>query len=839
MNQGRILPLVGPAVVLYLIAEVAASGAELDATAVALCVLGVALSGVPLWMRRAFGERTGARRVGWLGVASAVVLVAWAVPRLSSLYLDLAEAVALPFVGVLPVELALDTPDHPDALRRRRSLFRGLWILGALAAVASALVDAPVFELFGVTVLLPSRWAWAAPAFVAVVWAVALGLRAFRRRLGSAPEALAASGWAALGLAGALVAVAAAGALTAAGALELASPGLRGALAVGLVGLGVGHVAMLGARRQVRAGRNTRRLLAAVFAIGAVALGAGLVADRVPRDAAATGVTFAFALVVGALLYRAASAAVRRLFAPFGGRLLGGAHEALEAAVGATSLGELGAAVLPPLRRASDDLESSPFLFTLDPPREVRVDAASVAHVEARELSPVLVERMLERPGEIVVAAPLADSVVRRADLRPLVEALDRLDALCVVPLAVDLELEGALVVPQGRRRGALTLEEIDALERLGRHLSGQVAMLAGHERSRQRTRDAVVARERMEERLEASQEELAKLRADARILKAGGAAERFTEPAIAYSDAMRALTRRVQEVGPLGAPVLLHGEEGSALDRVGHLVHAASGRRDGPFVVADCAAVRPERSRAALFGETDDRHPGWLRLADGGTCLLVDVPALSLEAQKELAEAIATRRAPLADGAGTYPTDARVVATSRVRLDGLVRAGAFDAELAKRLAPSVLEVPPLRERRDDLPSLVLLALDRTCRTAGRPVMGVDPAALEALVAHDWPGNLRELESVIDRAVDRAAGPNVRLEDLPPLAPADAAGDPWNGTHAEVERRLLERAMARAEGNKSEAARLLGLKRTTFLDKLKRHGLNDTGKKKASQGNAA
>jgi len=350
--------------------------------------------------------------------------------------------------------------------------------------------------------------------------------------------------------------------------------------------------------------------------------------------------------------------------------------------------------------------------------------------------------------------------------------------------------------------------------------------MLGATERARLRTRDAVVERDRVADELEAANEELSRLRADAQTLKAGGVAERYSRPAIAYSPAMRKLMRRVEEVGPLDAPALLVGEEGSALDRVAHRIHAASGRREGPFVVADCAAVRPERADASLFGESDASQPGWLRLAQGGTCLLLDVPALSLDAQAKLAEALATRRAVLADGAGSYPVDTRVVATSRVSLASLVRSGAFDAELHRRLEPLVLDVPPLRERREDVPSLVLLALDRTCRTAGRPVMGAEPDALAALVEHTWPGNERELESVIERAVEASHGTKVSLTDIPPLAPNESSSDPFSGTYAEVEKQILTNALERSEGNKSEAARLLGLKRTTFVDKLKRHGLH-------------
>ncbi len=840
VSQGRILPLLGPAVVLYLVAEVVVSAEALDATALAVSATALGLSALPLWLLRRRADVAGARRVALLGVLAGVVLVRFARPELSSLYLDLAVVLAAPVLGGLVVQLAVTTPDAPDALaRHRRTLLGTLAVLGASSSVAAALAVAPAFSVFGALVLVPPRWESTAPAFLLLCLAGALGLRLARRRLGSTPEALASSALAQLGLWSALATSGGALALWLAALLDPTSAGARLAIATGVVALVLGHAAMLGARRQVHAGRNTRRLLAGGAAVLAVAICAGRLVDRLPRDPIAVGVALALAIVTTAILYRALGTLLLRALAPFGGRLLGGIEEARERATGATSLEELGEAVLPPLRRASGALDAEPALWTIDPPRHVRIDAAGIAHARETEASPAIVARLVERPGEIVVAAPIAEQVVRRAELRALADALEREDALAVLPLSLDRELEGMLIVPRGLRRAALTLEEIDALERLGRQLAATVSLLSAQERGRLRTGEAVVARERLEEDLEAKEEELAKLRADARILKAGGAVERFAAPSIAYSPAMRALTRRVMEVAPLDAPVLLVGEDGTPLDAIGHLVHANGGRREGPFVVADCAAVRPERTEAALFGESAQTKPGWLRLAEGGTVLLLDVPALSLNAQAKLAEAIATRRAHPADGAAAYALDARIVCTSRVALDRLVEAGAFDLELWRRLEPLVIAVPPLRERREDVPSLVLLALDRSCRVAGRQVMGIDADALEVLSDHAWAGNVRELDSVIERAVARAHGPNVTLVDLPPLAPIEAPADPWSGTYLELEARILEHAIARAGGNKSEAARLLGLKRTTFLDKLKRHDLLGPADAKKAQGTAA
>jgi two-component system response regulator HydG len=825
-------------VVLYLVAEVVASGLELDAVAVSIAALAFVLSTTAGWLlRRKDDPQSGVRRVALLGALAGVALVRWVRPDLLSLVLDLSAAVALPGVGVTAVHLAATTPDRPGPLGRRRRAPSVLLAMGAVTAtLAGALAAGPSFAIGSWLVLVPASWAYAPAAFLGLALLVALALRVARRRLGSTPEALASGSWAQLGVAAALVA----GGVAAWRTTVHPAEGTTGLfVGAGLAALLAGHVGMLGARRQVHAGRSTRRLLSAAVSIGSIAVAAHLLADRLPRDPLALGVAAGLTLGVGAVLHRVVSSFFDRALAPYRGKLLAAVQRTLESAVAVTTFEELGAAVLPALRRASGALDAEPLLVTLDPPRQVRVDAAGVAHVSEGEASPAILEHVRPRPGEIVVRAPLVEQVVRRPDLRGVVDALDRADALCVVPLSHDLELEGLLVVPRGRRRGAITLEEIDALERLGRHVSAQVALLCASERARRRTGQAVAERDALEEELEAVQEELARVRADARVLKAGGAPARFAPPLIAYSAAMRALMKRLDEVAPLDAPLLLQGEDGTALDQVGHHVHASGARREGPFVVAECAAVRPERADAALFGESAEGRPGWLRLAEGGTCLLLDVPALSLGAQAKLAEAIATRRTSPADGAASHPLDVRIVATSRVPLGPLVEAGLFDAELHRRLEPLTLEVPPLRERREDVPSLVLLALDRSCRTAGRPVLGIDADALEALVAHPWPGNLRELASVIDRAVERAVGPTVSRAALPALTAVEPeeTGDPWAGTFAELELRILEHALERAQGNKSEAARLLGLKRSTFLDKLKRY--ESEGKKHGAEGTAA
>ena len=835
MRRGRILPLLGPALVLYLVAEAGSSLPAITIASAILLALGVAASLVPLavWSK----ERAGVRRTAILGVTAGVLTVRWAAEGAPSVALDIAAALAAAWLGAASFDLALDVPDLPPSLlRRRRGLRTGTYALAAVAATLSALAHAPAPSLLGTEWLLPSAWRFAAPGFALGALAVGLALRVARRRLGSPPEALADGSWAQLGLWGALLALALEAALVLGGIVDVASLLARGLSAAAMLALVAGHLAMLGARRQVHAGRSVRRVLAGALAILGASVTAALLGPSVPAEPIAMALATVLLIVEAAALDRIARIVADRLLAPFGGRLIEGAQEARDANVVATSLAELAEGVLPPLRVASGSVEATPMIFAFDPPRIARIDLAGVGHDDAGELPAAVAQALVAQPGDVLVAAPLIEGVVRRPELRALVDALERLDALCIVPLRSSAELEGALVVPRGRRRGAITLEEIDALERLGRRLASFIAVLGAQERSRVRVRDAVVDKRDVEEKLETAQDELERLRAEARSMRAAVAA-RAPGPPIAYSPAMRALVKRVAEIAPLEAPVLLVGEEASGLDVVAQLVHAGSGRREHPLIVGDCTSVRPERLEAALFGDLEGQQPGWLRLAETGTCVLVDVPALPLGVQARLAESLATRRAQAALGASAYALGARVVATSRVPLAPLAKLEAFSPELARRFAPLTLSVPPLRERREDVPSLVLLALDRTCRRLGREVVGIEQEALDKLARHHWPGNQQELDSVIDHAVQSASGSKIALADLPPLVPAVEV-DPFAGTYAEIERRVLVAALERAGGNKSEAARLLDLKRTTFLDKLKRHELVEAPAAKDKRGAA-
>jgi DNA-binding NtrC family response regulator len=288
----------------------------------------------------------------------------------------------------------------------------------------------------------------------------------------------------------------------------------------------------------------------------------------------------------------------------------------------------------------------------------------------------------------------------------------------------------------------------------------------------------------------------------------------------------------------------LLTAERGVPVAPLARLLHEQAGRGVQPFVVFDCAAARKEQVAARLFGATQDGQavPGALRLAADGTLLLSDLPALPLPVQRELAQALRDKRAravepqdgraPLSvsEDSASYACGARIVASCRVDPQQLVLDGALERALLDCFAPP-LRVPPLRERPEDVQSLLLLAIDHAARVLGRAVVGIEPDAQQRLLAHDWPGNHDELQAVIELAFARCTGARIACADLPllgpPQPPARESGHPLDGTLERVERRVLARALERADGNKSEAARLLGLARTTFVDKLRRYGLDE------------
>jgi DNA-binding NtrC family response regulator len=853
VKQQRVVAFAAAGFVLYAMASAGAGAVVLDAGSVGLAIVALGCALLPVWPGRvreagmvAAAEDIGRPLVTLLSASLSLLLGAQLSAEVHPLLAELVTAMALPFLGALVLRLALRVPDVPVRLVRHMGSELVLRFLGLVALVLGVVAALPPIWFFGRALIAPHWLALAPPAFALACLVIATALRLFRRRLGSDARALSANLWATLGSVLGLLLVA--GVLAFRFQLGAARGAEHATLALSAGLFALGHAWLVSPERAVVASRWARELFAVAISFAAAAALFVLAERAFPGDALSRLLLCALLLAGFALLLSMFRRVSRFVLAPHRGRLLDAIAEATREGLGALDHDDLGARVLKPLRRASLSPEAAPILYSMHPERELRLDAAGQPRSTPRALHPSVAQRLAQFPGEPIVRDDLAARLLRRPELRDLIAALDELDALCVVPLLWQGELEGALVVARGARRDPLTLEELGALESFARFVAASASVFLMAERANLRFAEASAERAELKARVDELVEERDALRTESVALRAGQSALAPQSEIVAYSPAMRALSMRLHKLAADDVTLLLVSEPGTPLVPLARLAHEASGRSEGPFVVAECADFAPGDSRgvpapgdsrghpapgdsrghpapgdlaSALFGS--HRGPGWLELAGSGTLVLVDVPAMGPEVQRMLARALAEKRALRVASGSAYPVEARLIVTARRSLEQLMTAGVLTAELGRWLEPAATLVPPLRERREDIESLVLKALDQCARAWGRHVLGVAPDALRALIEHDWPGNLDELTLVVQRAVVEAQGTRITREDLPPLT----RGASLPGSYLDQERDILRRALDQAGGSKTRAARSLGLKRSTLIEKLRRLGLED------------
>jgi len=323
-------------------------------------------------------------------------------------------------------------------------------------------------------------------------------------------------------------------------------------------------------------------------------------------------------------------------------------------------------------------------------------------------------------------------------------------------------------------------------------------------------------------------------LRRSARQLAAERAMGR---PLVGESAAFRRLVDDARRVARRQVTVLLRGETGTGKELVASLIHAESPRRARPCVRFNCAAIPAELAEAELFGHAKGAFTGavaarrgYFAQADGGTLVLDEVGELPLALQPKLLRALQEGEIQPVGAARVERVDVRVVASTHRDLRAAVAEGRFREDLYYRLAVVELTVPPLRDRRDDVPVLLDHFRRRYAARFDLADVRFSDALVTALTARSWPGNVRELENAVARMLALSDGGALGVEALARLtgdAPLEEPGGP-QGLRQQVagfERQLLQRALAASDGNQSEAARRLGVSRMTLLDKLKRHGL--------------
>ena len=280
---------------------------------------------------------------------------------------------------------------------------------------------------------------------------------------------------------------------------------------------------------------------------------------------------------------------------------------------------------------------------------------------------------------------------------------------------------------------------------------------------------------------------------------------------------------------------ILVLGESGSGKEVLARAVHAESPRAGGPFIAISCAALTETLLESELFGHEKGaftgaiaRRKGKFELAAGGTLFLDEVGDISPKLQLDLLRVLEERKFQRVGGSENIAADVRVVAATNRDLAKAVADGSFREDLFYRLNVIAITLPPLRDRREDIPLLVQHFLDRLSKDLSRRLDGVSPEAMTALVAHAWPGNVRELRNVLERGAVVAKGNIIQLADLGLPAPdparaAPPAGDPL--PLEEVEKRHVSDVLSWAGGNVTHAARVLGIDRMTLYNKMKRWGL--------------
>src|SRR6266700_3547998 len=297
-----------------------------------------------------------------------------------------------------------------------------------------------------------------------------------------------------------------------------------------------------------------------------------------------------------------------------------------------------------------------------------------------------------------------------------------------------------------------------------------------------------------------------------------------------------------IRQVAPSSANVLIEGESGTGKELAAHAIHNLSRRNQAKFVTVHCAALSPQLLESELFGHekgaftgAHERRIGRFEQANGGTIFLDEVAEIDPSIQVKLLRVMSEQRAfERVGGNQTLRADVRLIAATNKNLEELVRDGKFRDELFFRLNVVHITMPPLRDRKEDIPILVRGFLRHFCKQNDKPLLDLAPDAMDALLTYDWPGNIRELRTAVEHGVVMATGPKITLRDLPMAVRQAAIAKLPAGISAtqafaektspldlhETEKKLIAQALAATNGNVTAAAKKLGISRRTLHRKI-------------------
>ncbi len=304
----------------------------------------------------------------------------------------------------------------------------------------------------------------------------------------------------------------------------------------------------------------------------------------------------------------------------------------------------------------------------------------------------------------------------------------------------------------------------------------------------------------------------------------------------VGRSEVMEQVFRKVRTVAPTRANVLLYGESGTGKELIAGAIHHNSPRRHKPFIKVNCGALPLTLLESELFGHEKGAFtsavrskPGRFEMADSGTLLLDEISETAPDFQVKLLRVLQEGEFERVGGTQTLKTDVRIIAASNRRLDQLVREGKFREDLYYRLKVVEIDLPPLRERRDDIPLLIEHFLEEFSRYYGKPKAAVQPRAMAALQAFAWPGNVRQLRNAVEGVVVMTDG-EITMRSLPDEIRADPGTPayvriPAGASLKEAERDLIRAALIQNGGNRAKTARILGLGRKTLYRKMEEYGI--------------
>ncbi|MEK7407216.1 MAG: sigma-54 dependent transcriptional regulator [Acidobacteriota bacterium] len=340
---------------------------------------------------------------------------------------------------------------------------------------------------------------------------------------------------------------------------------------------------------------------------------------------------------------------------------------------------------------------------------------------------------------------------------------------------------------------------------------------------------------------------EYERLRAELRELRRELKTRYGLDRMVGAGPGMRAVFDAIERVSRVDATVLITGESGTGKELAARAIHEASARAAGPFLTVNCGAVPVTLFESEFFGHergafTDAREarPGKFEQASGGILFLDEVGELPLEAQVKLLRVLEDHAVTRIGAGRPVPVDVRVIAATNRRLEDAVRAGAFREDLFYRLNVFALELPPLRQRRQDIPALVRHLLAKMNAQLKLEIEGISPEALRMLEEYAWPGNVRELENALCQAMIYSNGRRIEPADLPArigparLRPAGTRPAPPRAGNlaeaveavvAQVEREMIVKRLAQCRGHRTAAAESLGISRKTLFNKMRQYGL--------------